>query len=98
MSAASTYNEDASFGRPCAIGAAVGFVVMTIGTALVGRAAGFDDPGALGIAILSAIFGGLGFGAMFGAIYAVCRLPSEPAGTPEATTATPEVDAVADAA
>lgn len=80
MSAESQYNDEPSFGKPLLIGAILGFVTLAAGCIAIGLSSGYDVPGTLGIAVFAAAFGGVGFGCMFGAVYAITR----PADAPDA--------------
>lgn len=86
MSSNSQFNEDPSFGKPLLIGAVLGFLTLTAGGTVIGLQSGFDRPGAFGLAVFAACFGGIGFGCMFGAVYAITR-----------PVVAPEVPAAADA-
>jgi hypothetical protein len=60
-------------GRGALIGAAVGFVVVGSLVAAIGRVAGLELLDSLGVAALAAVWGGPGFGSMFGAIATITR-------------------------
>jgi hypothetical protein len=60
-------------GRGAAIGAAIGFVAFSAFAAGVGLFAGMDMAPAAGVGAFVGIWGGPGFGAMMGGIFAVTR-------------------------
>lgn len=59
--------EEPRYGRAAVRGGAVGFVVVTFFIGLVGMASGLEMGSLLGLAMYVGFFGGVGFGAMFGA-------------------------------
>lgn len=90
----------AEFARPCTIGAVIGFVVLTAACTVLGMSSGFDDAGSLGMALVGGMFGGIGFGAMFGAIVAITRaeVKEREAEEAAAAAAVPSANAHADEA
>lgn len=60
-------------GRAAAIGAAIGFVAFSAFAGSVGLFAGMDMAPAAGLGAFVGIWGGPGFGAMMGGIFAVTR-------------------------
>jgi hypothetical protein len=64
---------DPQFRGPLLVGIVIAFVVFTIAITLMGLAAGADFVGSLGLGVFGAFWGGIGFGAMGGAVYAVMR-------------------------
>lgn len=59
--------------RSALIGVAVGFLAMAALATTVARMAGLEPVEALGVGCFTALWGGPGFGAMFGAITAITR-------------------------
>lgn len=60
-------------GRAALIGVALGFVVLATLATAVASIAGLEPLEALGVGSFTALWGGPGFGAMFGAITAITR-------------------------
>lgn len=54
--------------RASILGGLIGFLLMGAGVYAMSIAAGADAPGALGVAAFCAVWGGLGFGCLLGAI------------------------------
>ena len=73
--------SEPEYRRPIIVGTVIGIALFTIGVTGMGIAAGLDALDAFGIAIFCSFWGGVGFGAWFGAAYAVSR--------PEPTTVAP---------
>jgi hypothetical protein len=61
------------FTRPILIGMTLGVIVFLIVVTGMGLATGFDGRDSFGLAAFCALWGGIGFGAMFGAVYAISR-------------------------
>ncbi len=66
--------EDARVGRAAVRGAAVGFVAVGLLVALGGILCGLSTASATGLGVFVAMWGGLGFGFMFGASCAGMRV------------------------
>ena len=70
-------SEDLSLGdgvgRAALIGAAIGFVTMICVATSIGLIGGLPPLGALAVGTFAAVWGGPGFGAMFGSIAAITR-------------------------
>lgn len=60
-------------GRAALIGAAIGFVTVFCVAASIGLIGGLPPLGAIAIGTFAAVWGGPGFGAMFGAIFAITQ-------------------------
>ena len=72
-----TFNPDAlleaGVGRAAAGGAVVGFLLFTVFVGLLGKWIGLDDAGSVFLGVFTGFWGGLGFGAMVGALVVVGR-------------------------
>lgn len=72
-----TFNPDAlleaGVGRAAAGGAVVGLLLFTVFVGLLGTWIGLDDAGSVFLGVFTGFWGGLGFGAMVGALVAVGR-------------------------
>ena len=72
-----TFNPDAlleaGVGRAAAGGAVVGFLLFTVFVGLLGTWIGLDDAGSVFLGVFTGFWGGLGFGAMVGALVVVGR-------------------------
>jgi hypothetical protein len=66
--------EDARVGHAAVRGAAVGFVVISLLVALAGSRCGLGASAAIGLGVFVGMWGGLGFGFMFGASCAGMRV------------------------
>jgi hypothetical protein len=55
------------------LGAGLGFVVLTLATAVAGFATGIEGASAVGLAVFVGAWGGLGFGFMMGGSVALGR-------------------------
>jgi len=71
--------------RSALIGVAIGFLAMATLATTVACIAGLDLVEALGVGSFTALWGGPGFGAMFGAIAAITRNEQLAATAPTAT-------------
>lgn len=60
-------------GRGALIGAAIGCVVVASLVTVVGRVAGLGPLDSFGLGLATAVWGGPGFGALFGAIATITR-------------------------
>ncbi|HEY9556798.1 MAG TPA: hypothetical protein VIR58_08685 [Acidimicrobiales bacterium] len=60
-------------GRAAMIGATIGFVVMSCTAGAIGVAGGLSGMNAVGVGAFAGLWGGPGFGAMFGAITMITR-------------------------
>ena len=60
-------------GRAALVGSAIGFVTMTCVATSMGLIGGLTPVDAFGIAAFAAVWGGPGFGGVFGAIIAIDR-------------------------
>lgn len=68
-----TSTPDQHIGRGAVIGAAIGVTVLFPAVLLLGLAVGAGAASAVGLALVCAFWGGLGLGAMEGAVAAVAR-------------------------
>jgi hypothetical protein len=64
---------ETAYGRPILIGSVLGIVVFTVAVTCMGVATGYGFRNSLGLAIFCSFWGGIGFGAWFGAAYAISR-------------------------
>jgi hypothetical protein len=60
-------------GRAILLGSSVGFLVVATIVCLIGLAAGYDTPDAIGIGAFAGLWGGPGFGGMMAATIAASR-------------------------
>jgi hypothetical protein len=74
-----TTPAEPAYTRPILIGTAVGIVLFTIGVTAMGVATGYDLRDSFGLGIFCSFWGGIGFGAWFGAAYAISRPEPVPA-------------------
>lgn len=70
MALASTEYEP-QIAKGAAIGGLIGFVLVVLLYGGICLAVGYDQMGALGVAVFAGIWGGPGFGAMMGAVVAM---------------------------
>jgi hypothetical protein len=79
----------AGVGRAALVGAAVGFLLVTCLAMAITRLAGLGPLDALGVGAFAALWGGPGFGAMFGAVTVINRNEADREATsPETDRAT----------
>lgn len=69
--ALATTEYEPQIAKGAAIGAVIGFVFVMLLYGGICLAVGYDDMGALGVALFAGIWGGPGFGAMMGAVVAM---------------------------
>ncbi len=63
--------DDSGLWRGSLIGAALGFVVLTVTITLIGTLGGFEPLSALGLGAFVGLWGGCGFGMMMGGVVAM---------------------------
>lgn len=81
--------SDSAAARGAAIGAACGFVGLTVVIFIVGTLGGIGPAGALGLGLFVGAFGGVGFGFMMGGMLALTKHTPAPCGPADGGTMPP---------
>jgi hypothetical protein len=66
--------KESRVARSAVVGALVGIVMFTVAISGLGLWVGLEPPAAIGLGLFTALWGGLGFGGMLGAVIAINRI------------------------